>query len=137
MGSPANQLANQKPNNNPLYLVVASFYILLYFGTLSLLVLPHSFLQLPPDDSVACFCRLPAFQYYLYGIMEILTTFPTHILSAPHSLVLLAVMIQGDFQNIIFFILSCTRCRLDFWHISQNLNQHALEKIELACIIKM
>jgi hypothetical protein len=46
----------------------------------------------------------------LSGIGEILTTFPTHLLSAPCSLVLLEVIIREYFLMIPFLI-----CLLDFW----------------------
>jgi hypothetical protein len=61
--------------------------------------------------------------------MAILTTFPSHLLTAPRSLMLPEVIIWEDFLKIIFLILACIQCLLNLDLLKQKKSEEFISII--------
>jgi hypothetical protein len=124
---------HQQPNRTWLYPTMFMFS-LIPFICFSDMTLWHFHFYPNPSPNLQSYTLMsPAcIPCSLFGIMAILNTFPNHLLNVPWSLMLPVVIIQGDFLKIFFLISTCMLYLLNFWHTSQNSNQHALEKLELA-----
>jgi hypothetical protein len=68
--------------------------------------------------------------------VAVLTTFPTHPLTSPRSLVLPEVIIREDLPKIIFLIPTCMECLLNLWATLEKLGLVRITKLGLVCINK-
>jgi hypothetical protein len=124
------QYHNYQNNNQPTNKLTMSLLSLLPFICFPTLALYH--FQFYPTCSSNCQSHTllsPAcIPHSLFGIVVISTTLPAHLLSAPCSLMLLIVIIWGDFIEDYFLISACMQCLLDFWCASQNSNRHTFDR---------